>query len=107
MKIMNLFYSVVNVYSYKFCSGCIKLICKFYSFRVIFVELGLFNVFVMLLEIIDFFVCYGQCDMIGSVNLYLSFVLIYVWILEVVRSRFFNLLIQRKYLKLKCVLIVL
>lgn len=102
-KITNPLHSAVNAHSYKLRSGRTKSTCKLYSFRATFAELGLSNVFAMPSETIDFFACYGQCDMTGSVNSHPSFVSTHAWILEVARSRLSNPSIQRKYLKSKCV----
>ena len=102
-KIKSPLYSAVNAHRYNLRSGGSRATCKLYSFRATFAELGLSNVFVMPTKSIDFFVCYGQCDVTGSVNSHPSFVSTHAWILELARSRFSNPPIQKMYLKSKCV----
>ena len=102
-KITSPLHSAVHAHRYKLRSGGTKATCKLYSFRATFAELGLSNVFVMPTKTIDFFACYGQCDVTGSVNSHPSFVSTHAWILEIARSRLLNPSIQKKYLKSKCV----
>lgn len=102
-RITNSLHGAVNAHHYKLRSGGTKAACKLHSFRATFAELGLSDVFVMPTKTIDFFVCYGQCDVTGSVNSHPSFMSTHAWILEIARSKLSNPSVQKKYLKSKCV----
>lgn len=91
-----------NTHGFKPRSGS-AAICKLYSFRATFAQLGLSDRFVKPTGPIDFFVCYGQCDASGSVDSRARYMTTHAWMLELARRVLSNPAVSKNNLQSSCV----
>lgn len=79
--------------------------CRLHNFRASFAQLGLSKVYVRPKGLINFSVCYGRCNPVGSMGPYSKYMTPHAFILELAKRRkvFSSPAVRARNLQCKCV----